>query len=445
MGNLAAPVAAWALEHLGLTLMPWQLVALEGMTALAAPTELQHRRSLISVARQSGKTTLLQALIGWWLTEGAKWQGQPQTILHMAHNMNLVREEFEDLAPVIEQCAPRARIMRSFGRQMVRMPDGSKWITAAASRASAHGLHPDLAVVDELWDVAPTVIEDAVGPSQRARPSPLLAAFSTAGDGSSSLMLQWRENGLRAIDAGQQGQLFMAEWSPPPGADPADPDTWTWANPALGHTIKLDTIRAEAGADDRNAFLRASLNLWVASDKGWLPTGAWEACRAADWTEPDAGGWLVCEQSTDGQRWVGLRAWPTGQVATVFTVATEPDAWQAIEAVMVDPAVQLAYTPPLELHLPPRWQARARMVGYQETKAWTAGVRGAILDRRVHHNGETLLAEHVERAAGVYSDNALTLSSKKSAGPIELARCLVWGHALATMPSNRRRAAVAFG
>jgi hypothetical protein len=186
------------------------------------------------------------------------------------------------------------------------------------------------------------------------------------------------------------------------------------------------------------------MNLWTAAAKGWLPPGSWAAC-ALD-VEATTGGWLACDVSMDGQRWVGVRARPDGTVATAFVVNTEPECWSRIsEHLDDDTTVSLAIAPPLEVHLPERYARRARTVGYQEIREWTGLVRNAILDRRVHHSGETLLAEHVERAVGVYANNALTVASNKSPGPIELCRCMIWAWALATVPSRKRKAAIAFG
>ena len=53
-------------------------------------------------------------------------------------------------------------------------------------------------------------------------------------------------------------------------------------------------------------------------------------------------------------------------------------------------------------------------------------VRQAILEGRVKHTGEQLLAEHVGRAVAARTQGTIALASNRSAGPIELARCLVW-------------------
>jgi hypothetical protein len=442
MATWGTEVARWAVEHLGVELMAWQRVALDRLLATAGG-QLVHRRGLISVARQNGKTMILKALVGWWLTEGPVRRGQPQSVLHTAHKLDLLRNVFEELAPVlVARFGGRAQY--SFGRQEVTLPDGTRYRIAAAKPSSGHGWSVDLAVLDELWDISADTVEVGIGPSQRARSNPLMVGFSTAGDQSSTLMLQWREAAVRAIDADRAGSMFMAEWSPPPGADPDDPATWAYANPAMGSLISLDTLAGEAAGDDRSAFLRSSLNMWVSAANGWLPHGAWAACGLVPAT-PAEGGWLACDSSSDGQRWVGVRCDPAGTVAVAFVASSEPEAWVRITTVMEDPTVSLAYSPPLEVHLPERWAKRSRRVGYQEIREWTGLVRNAILDRRVHHAGELGLGEHVERAVGVYSNNALSLSSTKSPGPIELCRCLVWAYALATTPKRRARPAIAFG
>jgi hypothetical protein len=54
-----------------------------------------------------------------------------------------------------------------------------------------------------------------------------------------------------------------------------------------------------------------------------------------------------------------------------------------------------------------------------------------INEKLLWHTGEQMLAEHVQRAVAVRSQNSIALSSQRSPGPIELARCLVWSAALA--------------
>ncbi|MSO44571.1 MAG: hypothetical protein EXQ74_04600 [Thermoleophilia bacterium] len=63
--SYGSEVAALVLEHLGMTLMPWQVHAISGQLEHDESGDLIHRRSLVSVARQNGKTVALTALVLW--------------------------------------------------------------------------------------------------------------------------------------------------------------------------------------------------------------------------------------------------------------------------------------------------------------------------------------------------------------------------------------------
>jgi phage terminase large subunit-like protein len=127
--------------------------------------------------------------------------------------------------------------MKSYGRNAVTMADGSKWFVRAANHSVGHGMSCDLIVADEMWDISREVIDGGLLPAQRAKQSPLLSLWSTAGTEASTAMLKWREQGLRAIDTKQNSSFYFAEWSPPPDMSPLDPESWQWSNPALGTTL----------------------------------------------------------------------------------------------------------------------------------------------------------------------------------------------------------------
>jgi len=159
-----------------------------------------------------------------------------------------------------------------------------------------------------------------------------------------------------------------------------------------------------------------------------------------------AGGVLSVESSLDDLRYVGVRAaQDAGGVVHVraeFVVDSAAAMWDAIGTVMRDPTVQLAITPGLADLASLELQRRLTVVGMQEQYKYTGLVRSMILERRVAHHDQVALAEHVGRAVLGRSQNAVTLSSVKSPGPIELARCLVWAVGLAAKPmATVRRAA----
>ena len=431
-------MVAWARQHMQVELMPWQRIALDGQLEHDDQGDLIRRESLVSVARQNGKTVALAALAGWWLTDFARMRGQAQTVFLTAHKLDRAQAIFYELEPVLERLGGKAT--RSYGRSSMAMPDGSQLLVRAATPTNAHGGTNDLIIVDELWSVQPTVVFDALRPSQIARKSPLLSMWSTAGDESSVAMLQLREQAINAIDAGRFARIYFAEWSPPPGVSLSDPGWWRWANPAMGTTITLEALHAAADTPDQSAFYRAHLNCWVAAASAWLPLGVWDRCQT---DRPIPGGGVVAiDSSLDDSRYCGVRAVAQDGVIHVevcFVVDTARAMWDAVQTLSTDRSTSFAITPGLHAVAPPELARRATTVGMAEQYTYTPIVRSLILEDRLMHHGQQNLAEHVGRAVLTRSQNSMALSSQKSPGPIELARCMVWAAGLAAKPTSNVR------
>jgi hypothetical protein len=437
-------VAEWAEKHLGVKLLEWQVVALTRQLAHDGTGRLLHDEALTTVARQNGKTVALWALIGWWLTEGPKVRGRPQHVLSLAHKLDAAEEVFEGLLAVLEHMLgpENVRSWNTHGRKVMRLPDGSSWKVHAATRSAGHSTTNDLIVVDEVWDVDEDVIEKGLRPTMRTRAPALLSCWSTAGDEGSVFMKRQREMGIAAVESGVTGDFCLSEWSPPPGVDPLDERYWCFANPSLGHLFDLDGLRKDSRKPDKLAFMRGGLNLWVSASRAWIQAGQWDSLKGE--FGPLSGGVLVVDASTDGTSWVGVRCAMVESVACVeveFVTDREPDVWDAVEALMVDKQLRLYVGAALEVHMPPALEKRAGTVGQAELGQWTKIVRSMIVtEQRVAHRGDARLDEHVRRAVGVSSaGNNMTLSSLKSPGPIEMARCMVFAVALASQPMAKRR------
>jgi hypothetical protein len=415
--------------------MPWQVHALTGQLAYNVHGELLHRTSLVSTARQNGKTVALSSLVGWWLTEMPKIRGKKQTVLTTANRLDLAITLFDQIAPILEQRFGASSV-KAYGRNSVTMPDGSKWTVRAAKPSVGHGTSNDLIVADEIWDMSQLAIDGGLIPSMRARKSPLLSCWSTAGTEASTAFLRWREQGLRAIDKQQASLLYFAEWSPPPDIDPMTPAAWSYGNPALGHTLEQSTIQAESENPDRAQFLRASVNLWVASDRGWIPPGVWPALKHNG--DIPVGGIVAIETSMDDSRYFGLRAVALPDQRVCATVAFVVDSFAAL-LVEVDrlsaEGCKFAISPSIDIQWPTHLQAKKVVVGYGEILKYTPTVRNLISEKILLHDGSTQLAEHVQRAVAVKTQGSVAVSSQRSPGPIELCRCLIWAAALCSRPA----------
>jgi hypothetical protein len=432
--SAATEIGYFANEVLDVDLMPWQLHVLHGITAKEANGDWLHRVNLISVARQNGKTTMNAAYLGWFLATQGKERGKPVTVISTAHKLDLATAFFTYLAPILKDRFG-AEISWSYGRQKLIMPDGSTWHVRAATPAAGHGYSCDLIIADEVFDISQAAIDEGLLPSQRAKKNPSFLMTSTAGTQESTAMLRWRDQGLRAIDSGEQTSLYFAEYSPPP-IDPMTPEAWAYANPALGHTLDLKTIHSEAESPNRIAFLRASVNLWQASTTAWLEPGVFEAL-ATDQPAPP-GGVLAIEIAVDESTYTAVRAVQVGNkthVKIAFVAKTIAELWAKVETeIALNPNLRLAIVPALENHCPPQHERRRTIVGYKELLKWTSAVRAMILENRIIHNNENLLNSHVNRAVLIKHQGSVAVSSTRSPGPIEACRCMIWAAALASRP-----------
>jgi phage terminase large subunit-like protein len=200
----------------------------------------------------------------------------------------------------------------------------------------------------------------------------------------------------------------------------------------LGTTITIEALRAVSKKD---SFLRSHLNQWVAARGAWLEMGVWDQLKTT-LPMPD-GGVLAVEQSLDEARFIGLRSATVDgrtHVCTEFIVDNETEMWSEVQRVMTNQKVQLAITPPLEIHLPVNLQKRYCVVGYGELMKFTPTVRTMINEGKVVHYDENLLNEQVSRAVIVKVATGIVLSSQKSPGAIELCRAMVWAVALSSKP-----------
>jgi hypothetical protein len=436
-------LTAWAKRVLNIELMEWQKRICNDALTVDADGDFVFREACISTARQNGKSLVMRAVAGFMATEYAAARREPQTIVIVANQKRRSMALFRDVVRDLENFDCKVRWQN--GDERINFPDGSS-ISVVAASAHAHGLTASVLLVDEVWDIGPDVVFTALRPSQIAVKNPMMMLFSTAGDQGSTVLLQLREQGIAAIDSGQPTALYFAEWSLPPGVSLEDRSHWGWANPALGTTITAKALELAFDSPNRQAFIRGHLNLWVDSTNSYLPINLWND-RKSDRPAP-ATQWLTIDSSVDDSRYVGIStAFDDGRVivSVAFVVESAAQMWEEVVRIMHDQTVKLAVTPSLEIHCPPDLRRRMQIVGYAELLKWTAACRAMIVEDRVNHTGDIALAEHLARAVAVKTGGSIVLSSQKSPGPIELARCAVWGIMLASKPVRSSRAAFAFG
>ena len=150
----------------------------------------------------------------------------------------------------------------------------------------------------------------------------------------------------------------------------------------------------------------------------------------------------------DDARYFGVRAVQLPDRKTAVKVEFVCDSFVQVmlevDRLATDPTVKFAITPSIDIHWPVRLEPRRTIVGYGEILKYTPTVRNMINEKRLVHDGSAQLAEHIQRAVAVRSQGSIALSSQRSPGPIELARCTVWAAALASRSQIIGKPVIAF-
>lgn len=281
-----------------------------------------YRTAWIELARKNGKSELLAgfAIVLFCADdeEGAEVYGCARD-REQARVVYDVAERMVDLSPVLSR---RLKVYRQTKR-LVDERTGSFYQVVAADAAGNLGLNPHGVIFDEVLTQPSRDLWDAFETATGTREQPLMVAATTAGDDPVGLCAtehDYTERVLRQphLDRRRFGYIRNT----PRDADPFDPKTWAFANPALGQFKSRQAMRDDANKAKHNpaalkAFKQFQLNMWGTSAlTAWMDLQVWDETaglvRVEDLVGRPAFAGLDLASSTD------LAAW-------CVTVPTEPD------------------------------------------------------------------------------------------------------------------------
>ena len=259
--------------------MDWQrLVADVGLELLPGTVIPAYREVIVTVPRQSGKSSLVfavevQRALGW---------PEPQRIIYSAQDGSEARRKLlDDQVPQLLDSplgAAVKNVYRAAGHVSIIFKTGSRIDVIAGTEGSGHGRTIDLGVIDEAFDDFDNRREQTIIPAMSTRPSAQLLVISTAGHEGSAYLKRKVDSGRAAVANGDTEGIAYFEWSADEDADPLDESTWFGCMPALGHTIPLAVIR-HASTMPEGEFRRAYLNQWTVSEERVIPASLWnDAC-----------------------------------------------------------------------------------------------------------------------------------------------------------------------
>lgn len=284
----------FAHDILEIELWPWQKWLLIHALELNEDGTYRFKTVVLLVARQNGKSTLMQVLSLWRMyAEGAP------LVIGTAQSLDIAEEQWAGAVEIAEGIPELAELIehvdRTNGKKALRLDSGERYKVAAASRRGGRGLSGDLVILDELREHQNWQAWGAVTKTTMARRLAQIWAASNAGDIASVVLRHLRSLAHRSLGwpDGQDGMaelgtvdeadgadesLGIFEWSAAPERGVWDRDGWAEANPSLGYTIDERSIAAAASTDPEWVFRTEVMCQFVNMlGTGPFPTGSWAA------------------------------------------------------------------------------------------------------------------------------------------------------------------------
>lgn len=277
--SLGFEVIKFSKDVLGLSLLPWQkwllIHALELVDTPHGP-RLRFRNVLTLVGRLNGKSYVTAPLLLYFMhvKQASKIIGCAQSLI-TAESLWRDAVEMALASDVIASDVIEVNRANGGKRLIMDVGDGlkSEYSAESTSRRGDRGLSGDLILLDELreqtsFDAWNAITKDDV----------LTWAITNAGD-SSSVVLEYLRDMAHVMlgdpdgrfgddmpdfgDEASESSLGFFEWSAPPKADPADPETWAYANPSLGYLIQWEAMRDSQLIGPPELFLTECLCQWA--------------------------------------------------------------------------------------------------------------------------------------------------------------------------------------
>jgi hypothetical protein len=434
---------------LGWTLLPWQEQALRVITERGDDgTTYRHPQVLVSVPRQSGKSTLLRVLVMQRLVQPrvghTAWLAQ--TRLAAALHMRSLGEQVEASSALAARC----RVRRGVGYESVHWrPTGSSVSVCTPTGPAMHGLTLSTVLWDEVWafdDLAGEEVITSAVPAMATRPDRQIILTSTAGDHAATFL-------RTLVERGRAGDMALLEWAAPDRASVDDLRTWPDWHPAYGATIDRAGVLAARRifGSDTDGWHRSYGNVWPPAREmsaGAVSAPAWHdlyAATAPAMTRPALG----LDVDDAGMSSSAVLAWPDGERVHVGSAMMRPGAaWLVPHAQTVVAATgatvwSSGYGPcaPLVDALVRAGVEVTTVSGKDESAAAGAMVM-AVRAGRLSHDGCTVLGDSVTRTrVRPYGDGILWArrGALHPSSPVGAATMALWGvdHAPPVPPRAR--------
>ncbi|MBT2215845.1 terminase large subunit [Virgibacillus dakarensis] len=266
-------------------LLDWQYeIIWDVYGTITASGYRQYRYAYLEVPKKNGKTSLIAGLSLYHLMCDPPG-GQIYCCAADREQATLVYKAAKGMIEQDEVLEGALKVLDS-KKEIINTETGTTMKVLSAEAFTKHGINPTVVIFDELHAQPNRALWDVMTfGAGAARKEPLWWVITTAGDDPDRHSIGWEihDQAVKLRD----GELTDPTWyvkiySAPEDADIFDEDIWYQANPSLGHTINIESVRQEAlsaknSEQSEKLFRWLRLNQWVSlKSVGWQPLSLWD-------------------------------------------------------------------------------------------------------------------------------------------------------------------------
>lgn len=298
--SLGFEIIDFAETVLHIDLIPWQrwlLIHAFEVIDVKEGWRLRFKNVQVLVGRQNGKTTLGCIIALYFL-----YQLEVGLVLGTAQDVSNAEDTWQACVEIAQSNPDLDEAIKHVwytnGAKRLQLKGNRDYRVRASNRKAGRGKSADLVLLDELREHQTWDAWAALSKTGMARRNALLWCMSNAGDGTSVVLRHFRmraharlgdpdgivratgDSELPSDDTTDGSALGLFEWSASPDADPGDVNAWAQANPSLGYTIELSSLKAAYADDKPDVWKTECLCQWVTTTVAPpFPVDAWDAGR----------------------------------------------------------------------------------------------------------------------------------------------------------------------
>jgi phage terminase large subunit-like protein len=239
------------------------------------------RRAFVEIPKKNGKSTLASGIGLYMLCA----DGEPGAEVYSAaadkEQAGIVHGEAMRMAEASTALSACLKVNGSTKNILYKA--FKSWYRALSSEPGGkEGLNIHACIIDELHIWKGRELWDTLRYGYRSRREPLQFVITTAGDDDQSICYGELERARAVINGAiRDDNYFALVYEASPEDDWTTEETWRKANPSLGSTFTVQSLREDAEAakgrvSEEAVFKRYSLNIWQKASNPWLSMDDWQ-------------------------------------------------------------------------------------------------------------------------------------------------------------------------